>query len=92
MANVAPIFVAPTLNLLHHNNARVIYFKMELVRFVPLYFMAMPHSMVTITKTPFTTTTHFIVGMKYKPHTPRGIDLVSVHMEMPIEVNYFFVG
>jgi hypothetical protein len=39
--------IAPTLNLLHHNNigvtyARISNFKMEPIKFVPLYFMAIP--------------------------------------------------
>jgi hypothetical protein len=47
VANIVPIFVAHTPNLLHHNNVRVTYevtsnFKMELVRFAPLYFVTMP--------------------------------------------------
>jgi len=42
MANVIPIFVAPTPSLLHHNNVRVTYartsnFRMEPVRSIPLY-------------------------------------------------------
>jgi len=73
VANVAPIFVAPTPNLLHHNNVGVTYaktsnFSVEPVRFVPLYFVAMLHSMVTVTEALFTTTlTHIIVGMMSKP-------------------------
>jgi hypothetical protein len=47
MVDVVPIFVASTLSLLHHNHVGVTYarnsnFKMELIRFVPLYFVAMP--------------------------------------------------
>jgi hypothetical protein len=58
MANVVPVFVAPTPSLLHHNNVGVDYsgtsnLRMELVRPIPLYFMVMTQSMVTITKTPF---------------------------------------
>ncbi len=54
MADVVPIFVALAPNLCHHNNVGVTYtrtsnFKVEPIRFVTLYFMAMPHSMVTIT-------------------------------------------
>jgi len=36
-------------------------FRMEPVKFVPLYSMVMPHSMVTVIEAPFTTTpTHTI--------------------------------
>ncbi len=47
MVDVVPIFVTLAPNLLHHNNVGVTYvgtfnFKMEPIRSVPLYFMAMP--------------------------------------------------
>jgi len=46
--NVVPIFVVDVPSLLHQNNigttyARTSNFKMELIRFVPLYSMAMVH-------------------------------------------------
>jgi hypothetical protein len=48
VAVVVPIFVAPVPSLLHQNNIGVTYagtsiFKMELIRSVPLYSMAMLH-------------------------------------------------
>jgi hypothetical protein len=36
--------------------------------------------------------THIVVGMRSKPKTPRGTNIVSVHIEMPKEVNKVFVG
>jgi hypothetical protein len=47
MLDVVPIFVAPVPSLLHQNNIGVTYvrisnFRMEPVRSVPLYSMAMP--------------------------------------------------
>jgi hypothetical protein len=47
MEDVVPISITLAPNLLHHNNVGVTYartsnFRMELVRSVPLYFMAMP--------------------------------------------------
>ncbi len=48
--------------------------------------------MVTITKAPFITTpARTIVGMRSRPWTPRGIDLVSMHTKMPRKVNKIFV-
>jgi hypothetical protein len=46
VAYVVPIFVTHAISMLHHNNIRVTYaktsnFKMELVKFVPLYFVGM---------------------------------------------------
>jgi hypothetical protein len=96
MANVIPICVAFVPNFLHHNNVGVNYegtsnFKMELVRIIPLYFVAMLQFMVTIIKAPLVTTpTHIVVGMKSITQTPRGIELVGVHTEMPKEVNRVF--
>ncbi len=55
MADVVPISVAPAPNLCHHNNVGIITnaktsnFRVEPIRFVALYFVAMPHSMVIIT-------------------------------------------
>jgi hypothetical protein len=83
--------------LLHHNNVGVTYagifnFKMELVRSIPLYYVAKFQSMVTITKSPFITTlAHTIVGMRSKPQTPRGTKL-TMHTKMPREANKVFVG
>ncbi len=44
MADVIPISVALVPNMLHHNNVGVtyvgiFYFKMEPIRFVPLYYI-----------------------------------------------------
>jgi hypothetical protein len=73
VADVVLIFVALTPNIFHHNNVGITYagtsnFRVKPIRSVPLYFMAMPHSMVIITKVPFTTTlTHTIVGTRSRP-------------------------
>jgi hypothetical protein len=66
MVDVAPIYVAPTLNLLHYNNVGITYastsnFRMELIRSIPLYYVAMPHSMVIVIEAPFTTPTHILL-------------------------------
>jgi hypothetical protein len=97
MANVVCIYVFSTLNLLHHNNIGVAYakkfnFKIEPIRFVPLYSMAMLKSMIIITKAPFVTTPiHNIVDMRFKPQTPRGKELVRVH-EKTRKVNKIFAS
>jgi hypothetical protein len=61
MAYIVPIFVIPAPNLFHHNNVKGTYaktsnFKVEPIRSVPLYYMAMFHFMVIIIGAPFTTT------------------------------------
>jgi hypothetical protein len=87
MADVTPIFVAPAPNLFHHNNVGVTYvgtsnFIMELVRFVPLYYVAMPHSMVIVIEAPFSTApAHTNANMRSKPQTPRGTNLVNMCTE-----------
>jgi hypothetical protein len=55
--DVILIFVVLVQSLLQQNNIGVTYartsnFKMELVIFVPLYFMAMPQFIIIITKAP----------------------------------------
>ncbi len=73
MVDVIPISVALTQSLLHNNNIGVTYigtsnFKMEPVRFVPLYSTIMLQFMVTFTKGPFVTTpAHIVVSMKLDP-------------------------
>jgi hypothetical protein len=73
VVDVIFVFVAPTPSLLHHNDVRVtyptfFYLRMEPVRFIPLYFVAMLQSMVTIIEVPFVTTPiHIIVNVKSKP-------------------------
>ncbi len=78
MVDVVFISIAPTPCLLHHNNVGVTYakisnFRMELVKFVPLYFMAMTQPIITIIVTPFVSTLiHNIVGIRSKPQIPKG--------------------
>jgi hypothetical protein len=101
VVDVAFIFVACAPNLLHHNNigntfAKTSNFKMELVRSIPLYYVAMFQFMVTVIETPFIITlVHIVVGMKSRPLTSRGTELVSVHSvhtEMPKKVNKIFAS
>jgi len=47
VANVIHVSITPTPSLLHHNDVGVLYptifnLRMELVRSIPLYFVAMP--------------------------------------------------
>jgi hypothetical protein len=96
MADIVPISITLAPNLFHHNNvggtyAKTSNFKVEPIRFVPLYYVAMLHSMVTVIEAPFITTpTHVIVSMRFKPQIPRGIDLVSMHTKMPKKVDKTF--
>jgi hypothetical protein len=49
--------------------------------------------MISVTKVPFITTlAHIVVGMKSRPHILRGTKLLSVHTNMPREVNKIFIG
>jgi hypothetical protein len=96
MANTVPISIALAPNMLHHNSVGITYAKasniiMKLVRFVPLYFVATFQSMVIVTEAPFVTTpTHTVVGMRFRPQTLRVIQHVSVHREVPKELNKVF--
>jgi hypothetical protein len=74
---VVLVYIVLPPSLLHYNNVGVIYLgtsnlRMELIRSIPLYFVAMLQSMVTVTKAPFVTTpAHSVVNMKSRPQTPR---------------------
>jgi hypothetical protein len=78
MVDVVLISIAPAPNLFHRNNVGVTYegtsnFRMKPIRFVPLCFVAMLHSMVTVIEAPFTTTlTHTIAGMKVQSINSKG--------------------
>ncbi len=96
VANVVPIFVAPIQILLHQNNIGITYvgtsnFKMELVQYVPLYFTAMPQSIIIVIEAPFVLAPiNIIVGIRFRPHTPRGTEFVNLHEDIPKEVNIVF--
>ncbi len=96
MVDAIPISIFLVPNMLHHNNVGITYvrttnFRMEPIRSIPLYFVAMPHFMVIIIKSPFTTAlAHTIPSMKSKPQTPRGTNLVNMHIKMPIKVENIF--
>jgi hypothetical protein len=54
VVNVVPISITLIPSMLHQNNIGITYvrpsnFKMELLRFVPLYYMAMPQSIIIVT-------------------------------------------
>ncbi len=71
VADVIVFFVTHAPSALHHNNVIITYawnfnFRAKLV-ICTLYFVVMPHSMVTFIETPFTTTpAHTIIGMRFK--------------------------
>jgi hypothetical protein len=98
VGDVVSNFVALIPNLLHHNNVGITYpktsnFRMKLVRSIPSYFVVMPLSMVIVIEAPFVIAlAHIVIGMRSRPKTPRETKLVSVHIEMPKEVDMFFVG
>jgi hypothetical protein len=77
VADVVLVSIVHAPSLLHHNDVRVTYptffnLRTEPIRSVPLYYMAMPQSMVTITKAPFVTTlVHIVVSMRFKLETPK---------------------
>jgi hypothetical protein len=73
LVDVVLIYVAPTPSLLYYNNVGVTHvgtfnFKMELVTYVPLYYVAMFQFMIKIIEAPFVITPiHIVVGMKFRP-------------------------
>jgi hypothetical protein len=96
--DVVLIFVVPIQSLLQLNNIGVTYartsiFRMEPVRSMPLDFMAMPLSIITIIEVSFVsalvTTTG---GIKSKPHTSKGTKFVNLHDDFPKELNRVFAS
>ncbi len=60
---------------------------------MPLYFMVMPQSIITIIEAPFVSTLVTIVGdIGSRPHVLRGIEFVNLHEDFPKEVNIIFVN
>jgi hypothetical protein len=48
--------------------------------------------MIIVIEVPFVSTpVHIVVGMRFKPLTLKGTKLVSVHVEMPKELNKVFI-
>jgi hypothetical protein len=98
VVDVVPIFVALVPSLLHQNNIGVTYagtsnFRMEAIRFVPLYFVAMLKSMIIVIEAPFVSVlVHTVVGIKSNLQTPTGTEFVNLHEGMSKEVNKMFVS
>jgi len=66
---------------------------MELVRFMPLYYVAMPHSIIIVTKGPFVSAPITIIcDIRSRPHIPKGTKFVNFHEDFFREVNFFFVN
>ncbi len=98
VADVISIFIASLPSLLHQNNVGVTYakisnFKMELVKSMPIYFVAMPKSIITITEVLFVSAlVHIVDGVKSKPQTPRGTKFVNLHKYILRKVNIIFTS
>jgi hypothetical protein len=98
MVDVVPIFVTPIQSPLLQDNIGVTYartsnFRMEQVTYVPLYFMAMPRSIITITEASFVSAlVNIVVGITSRPQTPRGAKFLSLHEAMPQKVNIVFIS
>jgi hypothetical protein len=96
--DVVPIFITHVQSLLQQNNIGVTYvgtsnFKMEPIRFVPLYFMAMFQSIVIGFEAPFVSALVITLGsIRSRPHTPRGIEFVNLHEHFPRKVNKVFTN
>ncbi len=76
--NVIPIFVAHVQSLLHHDNIRVTYaktlnFKIEPLTSMPLYFVAMPQSIILVIEAPFVLMPiNIAIGIRSRPQTRKG--------------------
>jgi hypothetical protein len=60
---------------------------------MPLYYVAMPQSIIIIIEALLISTPiHIVDGDRSKPQTPRGTKFVSLHEDIPKEVNKFFAN
>jgi hypothetical protein len=72
------IFVIPIQSLLQQNNIGVTYartsiFRMEPIRYVPLYYVVMAQSIITIIEVPFVSAPITTIGdIKSRSHTLKG--------------------
>jgi hypothetical protein len=66
---------------------------MEPIRSVPLYFVAMPQSIITVIKPLFVLAPiHIVDGVKSKTQTPRTIKFVNFYEDIFRKVNNVFVN
>jgi hypothetical protein len=66
---------------------------MELVRYVPLYYVVMPQFIIIVTEFLFVSTLiHIVDGVGSRPQIPIGTKFVSLHEDIPKEVNKVFVS
>jgi hypothetical protein len=66
-------------------------FRIEPTRFVPLYSTIMPYFIII--ETPFVSALIYIIdGVRFRPQTPRGTKFVSLHENIPREVNKVFAS
>jgi hypothetical protein len=98
VVDVIPISIAHVQSQLQQNNIGITYartsnFRMDPVRYVPLYFVAMPQSIITVIEAPFVLAPIITIGsIKSRPHTLRGTKFVNLHKDFPKEVNKVFIN
>jgi len=55
--------------------------------------VAMLQSMIIVIEAPFELAlVHIVIGIRFRPHTPRGIELVNVHEDLPREAKKVFAN
>ncbi len=60
---------------------------------MPIYFVAMLKSIITITEVLFVSAlVHIVDGVRSKPQTPRGTKFVNLHKNIPRKVNIIFIN
>jgi len=73
--------------------AKTSNFIMELVRSMPLYFVARPQPIIIVLEVLFILVLiNTVIGITSRPHTPRGIEFVNLHEDIPKEVNKIFIN
>jgi hypothetical protein len=89
VVDVIHVSIALILNMLHQNHIgvtceRTSNFRMESVRSMPLYFVAMPQFIIIVIEPSFLLAPiHTIDGARSITQTPRAIEFVNLHENIP---------
>jgi hypothetical protein len=60
---------------------------------MPIYFVAMPKSVITIIEVLFVSTlVHIVDGVRSRPQSPKGTKFVNLHKDIPKKVNIIFTS
>jgi hypothetical protein len=98
VADVIRISVAPVTSLLHQNHIGINYVgtsnsRMEPIRSMSFFSLAMPRSIIIVTEPPFVSSPiHIVDGVRSRTQTLRTTEFVNLHEDILGEVNKIFAN